>query len=396
MSNKKEPPKPPHETTKMMHGGYSPEEYHGVVNPPITRASTILYPSLDEFEAPFYKYDYGRNNHPLMDEFLTQMTALENGCGALPAPCGMAAISAALMGFLKTGDHLLMVDNAYGCTPRFCKETLENFGIEITYYDPLIGAGIKDLIQDNTRVIFMESPGSATFEIQDVPAIVKVAQAHNITTMLDNSWAGGVFYKPLDHGVDISIVSCTKYINGHSDGLLGVAIAREEKTYQKLATSFRSIGMSAGSEEINLALRGLRTVHLRLREAQKQAEGVIQFLQTRDEVAKIYSPTLKDHPGHDIWKRDFIGSNALLSILLKPAPKEAFKALIEGFQYFRMGDSWGGYESLCQPQHTIVKRRIAVPFEQEGWLLRLHVGMEDVSDLIADLERSLDAYGESL
>ena len=264
-------------------------------------------------------------------------------------------------------------------------------GVEVTYYEPTIGEEISELIQDNTKVIYMESPGSGLFEMQDVPAIAALAKDKGIITMIDNTYASGVLFKPLTHGVDISIISCTKYVNGYADGMLGIAIAGNEEALKKLKYAGRVMGQGAGSEELSLGLRGLKTLHMRIDEAGKRGLEMAKWLQTRNEVQKVYHPALEDHPSHEIWKRDFSGSNGLVSILLKPSSKDALKAFIEGTDIFMLGDSWGAYESLFQPQYLGNCRSVA-KWEEEGYLIRLHIGFEDLEDLKSDLDMAFEKF----
>ena len=383
------------EATKIIHAGHDPNSYHGMVNPPILRASTILYPSLDAYEDPGHPYRYGRYGTPFTEAFTNSLSELEQGYNAIAAPSGLAAISTALQAFLKSGDHLLMVDTVYPPARSYCNNMLKKQGIEVEYYDPLIGAGIADLIKDNTAVIYMESPGSATFEIQDAPAIVKAAQEKGVTTMLDNSWSSGVLFKPLTHGVDVSILSCTKYINGHSDGMLGAAVARDEKTYRILSKAAIDLGICAGTEEVNLGIRGLKTLHLRIKEAGERALKIAEYLQTRNEVQKVYYPGLKDDPNHELLNRDFLGANGIVSILLQNAPREAVVTFAESLKLFPIGSSWGGYESLTQPQY-LDKCRTAVPWKEQGAFMRFQVGFEDTDDLIADLEQAFEKFSAKL
>lgn len=380
MSDKKE-------TTKLIHAGYAPESYHGIVNPPIVRASTILYPSLSAYEDPNHKYRYGRHGTPFTDAFTGALAELEQGYNAITAPSGLGAITTALLAFLKTGDHLLMVDTAYPPTRSFCDNVLTRMGVEVEYYDPLVAGGIKDLIRDNTAVIYMESPGSATFEIQNVPAIVKAAKERGITTMLDNSWSSGVLFKPLTHGVDLSILSCTKYINGHSDAMLGAVVARDEALYARLKKTAIDLGVCGGTEEINLGIRGLKTLHVRMKEAGQRALKIAQWLEGRSEVERVYYPGLENDPNHALLKRDFLGANGIFSIVLKPLAREKLEAFVDALKLFPIGSSWGGYESLLQPQN-LKTCRSAVPWTQEGPCLRLQIGLEDPDDLIADLDQA--------
>ncbi|MCC7304988.1 MAG: cystathionine beta-lyase [Alphaproteobacteria bacterium] len=375
------------EDTNIAHWGRNPEEYFGMVNPPVSRASSILFPTLESYKTGKNPYIYGRTGTPLARHFEEAMAALEGGHKAISTPSGMTAISTALMAFLKAGDHLLITDSLYESSRRYCDNFLPRFGVEVEYYDPLIGPGIEKLIRKNTAVIYMESPGSGTFDMQDVPAIVKAAKKRKIITMLDNSWASGILYKPLAQGVNISILSATKYIGGHSDIMLGAAVADTEENYKKLKSTARDLGVCAGSEEMYLALRGLRTLKVRLKHQQESALKIAKWLQKRPEVQRVYYPVLANDPGHKIWKRDFKGANGLFSILLKPAPEKKVNAFADALELFPVAASWGGYESLLQPQ-DMIKNRSAVAWEEKGALLRLHIGLEDPDDLIADLERA--------
>jgi cystathionine beta-lyase len=376
--------------TKIMHSGRAPDDYFGIVNAPVSRSSTILYPSLDAFEDPNHPYKYGRYGTPTTKHFEAAMTELEGGFGACVAPSGSCAITTALWSFLKAGDHLLIADSVYGPTRDFCDNILSRYGVEVEYYDPFVGADIKGLIRDNTAVIFMESPGSATFDVQDVPAIVGAAQEKGVLTMLDGSWSSGILFKPFEHGVDISIHSASKYICGHSDIMMGIVIARDESLYKTLRKSVIDLGICAGPDDMFLALRGLRTLPIRIKESGQRAARVIEGIKDHSAIEKIYYPALPGHPNHDIWTRDFSGANGIFSVLLKPKTKAAKRACIDALELFPIGSSWGGYESLLQPQN--LKNRSASPWMQEGALLRFQVGLEDVEDLIADLNRAFDAF----
>lgn len=377
-----------------MHAGYDPADYFGVVNPPIVRASTILYPTLASYEDPDHKYRYGRHATPFTDTFTTAMAELENGHDAIAAPSGLAAITTSLLAFLKASDHVLVADSIYPPTRHFCNNVLTRMGVEVEYYDPLIGANIANKIKNNTAMIYMESPGSATYEIQDVPAIVKAAKAQKIITIVDNSWASGILFKPLDHGADISVLSCTKYIGGHSDIMLGAAVARTPELYKKLWATAKDLGICAGTEEISLALRGLRTLPVRMKEAGARGLKIAQWLEKQTGVQRVYHPPLKTDPNHKLWKRDFKGGNGLLSVLLGPSSKKAVRAFVESLELFPIGSSWGGYESLLQPQY-LKSCRTAVPWQEEGFLVRLQVGLEDPEDLIADLKQALEKFNKA-
>ena len=380
--------------TRLIHAGYNPDDYHGVVNSPVVRTSTIIYPDMAAYEDPDHKFRYGRYNTPLVQNFNDALAELEKGYAALVAPSGLSAISTALLGVLNTGDHVLITDSVYPPARFFCDDVLERMGIEVEYYDPHIGAEITSLIKANTKVLYMESPGSGTMDIQDVPALTKAAKAAGLITMLDNSWASGVLFNPIEHGVNISILSCTKYINGHSDGMFGAVVADSEETYKIIKKAAVNLGVCAGSEEVNLGLRGLKTIHLRMKEAGERALKIAQWLEGESPTTKVYHPALPSHKAHEIWKRDYKGCNGLISLQLPAASKETAHAFIESLKLFRIGSSWGGYESLLQPQY-LKSCRTAVPWDEDGFLVRLQVGLEDPDDLIADLQNAFKVFGES-
>jgi cysteine-S-conjugate beta-lyase len=287
------------------------------------------------------------------------------------------------MAFLQVGDHVLVTDGLYPSVRTFCDDVLPRFGVKVTYYDPLIGKGIEKLIKENTKVIYMESPGSATFDVQDVPAIVAVAKKKKILTILDNSWASGLLYKPLAHGVNISITSATKYIGGHSDLMLGVTVTNNKEHYKAVKAMANKLGVCAGADEIYLALRGLRTLKLRLNQHEINTTKIAKWLEKRPEVQRVYYPALPSHPGHKIWKRDFSGANGLMSILLKSVPQKKLNTFVDALMLFPVANSWGGFESLLQPQ---TMKRVTTAWKEKGALLRLHIGLEDPDDLIADFE----------
>lgn len=373
--------------TRLMHAGRKPEEYFGVVNPPICRTSTILYDNLAAYLDPNTKYRYGRVNNPLSQSFEEAVAELEGGFHAISTSCGLSAITTTLMAFLKAGDHVLIVDSCYPPTRFFANKQLHSFGVHVEYYDPMIGAGIKDLIRDNTRAIYLESPGSATFDVQDVPAIVKVARAHDILTIMDNTYAAGVLFRPLDHGVNISVQSAAKYLGGHSDVNLGFAVTDNEDRYKTLKACAVNLGVCAGADDLYLALRGLRTLQMRLDYAEQNMRPVLDWFSGREEVQKLYCPALDDARGHDIWKRDFKGVNGLFSVLFKPDYTfESVARFIDSLELFPVGSSWGGYESLIQPQNMDLYRS---EWTEDGVFLRFQIGNEDAQDLIEDLERGI-------
>lgn len=375
--------------TRIVHAGRARKWAGYSVNVPVVRASTVVFDSMAEMkhavrhrgeQVPYY----GRRGTQTHFAFSDAVCALEGGSGCALYPSGAAAISGALLAFLKTGDHLLMVDAAYEPTRALCEKVLKPLGIETTYYDPLIGAGIAALIRPNTRVIYLESPCSLTMEVQDVPAICAVAKAHNIVTILDNTWASPILCQPFAMGVDISIQAATKYICGHSDVMLGTASANDRHWPQLREHSYL-LGYCASADDVYLAARGLRTLGVRLAQHERNTLQIVEWLAQRPEVAAILHPALPQHPGHAIFKRDFSGSNGLFSFVLKQGDAAAVTAFVEGMQHFKMGFSWGGYESLVLANLDVQALRSVTKWPYQGPLIRLHIGLEDPSDLIADL-----------
>jgi cystathionine beta-lyase len=368
--------------------GCLPDTY-GIVNIPPYRASTILFPTFKEFEqaeSGQRQYSYGRYGTPSTHALETTIATLEDADHAIVTSSGLAAIVVALMAFLKSGDHLLMVDSVYGPARRFCEKELRKFGVEITYYEPLIGGDIASLIKENTKVVYLESPGSLTFEVQDIPAIVKATRAKNpaITLMIDNTWATPLYFKPFDHGIDVSIHAVTKYMSGHSDLVMG-AVNCKKKHYAPLQQTYLSLGSTPGGDNCYLALRGLRTMGLRLKQQWENAMQVAQWLKTRPEVEEVLYPALPGAPGHELWKRDFTGASSLFAFAMKPASQKALAAMLDDLEYFGMGYSWGGFESLITPFDP-KKSRTAGKWPYSGPGVRLHIGLEDPDDLIKDLE----------
>ncbi|MGH1378260.1 MAG: cystathionine beta-lyase [Alphaproteobacteria bacterium] len=376
-----------HKETKLMHAGRKPEDYFGVVNPPICRTSTILYDDLDAYFDPNTKFRYGRVGNPLSCAFEEAISDLEGGYNAITSSSGMSAISTALLSFVKSGDHVLIVDTCYPPTRFFANKQLRSYGVDVEYYDPMIGDGINDLIRENTSVIYLESPGSATFEVQDVPAIVKAAKGRGVITVMDNTYSAGVLFRPLDHGVNISVQSAAKYLGGHSDVNLGVAVADSKANYNILKSCAINLGTCASAEDLYLAMRGLRTLEMRLGYAAKNMMSVLTWFKGRDEVQSLYSPILENSVGHDNWKRDFSGVNGVFSVLFKPEyKKDDISRFVDSLSLFPVGSSWGGYESLIQPQDMKSYRS---NWQKEGFFLRFQIGNENVDDLIADLEQGI-------
>ena len=381
--------------TVIAHAGRHPEDNQGTVNPPVHHASTILFPTLEAYEESrnnlFEGVNYGRIGTPTSHAFEEAVTALHGGLKTVSLPSGLSAIVTALMAFLESGDHLLMCDSVYGPSRvRVCGHLLARSDVETTYYDPLIGAGIAELIRPETKVIFMESPGSLTFEVQDVPAIAAAAREKGVLTMIDNTWASPLLCRPLELGVDVVIEAATKYISGHSDVMLGAVTVATDEHFRKLKWTAISFGAAAGPDDLYLGLRGLRTLSVRLERHQKNALRVAQWLDGRAEIERVLYPALPGDPGHGLWQRDFDGASGLFGVLLgQGVEKSAFAAMIDGFELFGLGDSWGGYESLVLPTRP-GRLRTATDWTHEGLSFRLHVGLEDPVDLIAELEKGLE------
>ncbi|HEY9344417.1 MAG TPA: cystathionine beta-lyase [Inquilinus sp.] len=380
--------------TILAHAGRHPRENHGMVNPPVYHSSTVLWPTvaaMDASHAGFEHgvYSYGRVGTPTSEAFEDAVTALEGGYGTVAVSSGLAAVNVALTAFVKAGDHVLVTDSAYGPTRRYADTVLSRFGVEVEYYDPLAGAGIEALFRGNTRLVYLESPGSLTFEVQDVPAIAAAARSRGILTALDNTWATPLGFDAFGHGVDVTVHAATKYMVGHSDAMMGIVGAREKSVWLKLKSFAVTSGHCAGPDDLYLAQRGLRTMGVRLRQHQENALEIARWLQARPEVARVLYPALPQDPGHALWRRDFTGASGLFAIVLQPASAPQVAAMLDGMELFQMGASWGGYESLILPTHP-EKIRTATTWQAEGPGVRLHVGLEDPADLIADLEAGFD------
>ena len=371
--------------TRLVHAGRNPSEQHGFVNTPIYRGSTVLADTIDDYQGGLNRYTYGTQGTPTTDALATAWTELAGASGTVLTPSGLAAITVALLAVLGTGDHLLVTDSAYFPTRRFCDGTLKRFGVETTYYDPKLGGGIAELFRPNTRAVMVEAPGSQSFEMQDVPAIAEAARARDVCVVMDNTWATPLFFPPHARGVDIAIEAGTKYLSGHSDLLLGLTSAND-RYWPALKRCFTEFAMCAGPEDVFLALRGLRTMELRLREAERQALAMARWLAERPEVLRVLHPALPDSEGHDLWRRDFLGSSGLFSVVLKPAPRAAVAAMVDGLELFGIGASWGGYESLVIP-FDCAPYRTATAWNPGGPTLRLSIGLEDLDDLRGDLDR---------
>ncbi len=376
------PPRRP--ATDIIHKGRNPVAQHGFVNPPVYRGSTVLFPDLATLESGKQAYTYGRKGHPTMRALEDALCALEGGTRTILTSSGLSAVTTALLCFAKAGDHILVVDTCYRPTRLFCDDVLGGLGVEVTYYDPLIGSGIAPLLRANTRLVYTESPGSQTFEVQDIPAIAAACHQREIWLLMDNTWATGRYFKPFQHGVDVSIQAGTKYVVGHADAMLGIVTAGERAAKQ-LQKMHWLIGDCAGSEEIFLGLRGLRTMDLRLRQHHAASVEMARWLQQRLEVEAVLHPALPDFPGHGLWVRDFQGASGLFSVVLKSASRAGLAAMLDGLKLFGMGYSWGGYESLVVPFDPASYRSATTSAHGGKSCLRLHIGLEDVEDLKADL-----------
>jgi cystathionine beta-lyase len=373
--------------TKLAHAGYAPRDFHGFVNPPVVHASTVLFPDAQTMRTRNLRYTYGTRGTPTSEALCIAIDSLEGSAGTIAVPSGLAAVTVPLLAFLSAGDHILLVDTIYFPTRRFADTMLKRLGVEVEYYEPEIGADIAKLVKPNTRVIFTESPGSNTYEIQDIPAITAVAREHGIITMLDNTWATPLFFKPLDHGVDISIHAATKYPGGHSDILLGT-VSANEKCWDQLYNTYLTLGTCAGPDDVYQGLRGLRTMGLRLKHHEASALEIARWLEGRPGVVKVLHPGLESHPGHAIFKRDFSGSSGTFSFVLDGGEAQA-DAFLDALRIFGLGYSWGGYDSLAV--NASLADRTVASRDYGGAIMRLHIGVEDVADLMSDIEGALAA-----
>ena len=374
--------------TAVVHLGREPRKYMGAVNTPVFRASTILFPTLDDLErASRGEYDglsYGLHGLPTVVDLQQAVAALEGGHAAFAVPSGLTATTLPLLALAHAGDHVLVTDAVYGPTRRFCENHLRRAGVDVSYYDPLAGASIERAFRPNTRIVFTESPGSLTFEVQDIRAIAAVAHARNAKVILDNTWATPLGFRAFDLGVDVSVHAATKYIGGHSDVLLGVIVVNAE-THAPLYRIWTDMGVTASSDDCFLGLRGLRTLAIRLAQHQASALRIAAWLRDRSEVAEVLYPALPGSRGHELWTRDFLAASGLFGVVLKPVSHARIAAMLDGMRLFGMGWSWGGFESLVIPTYP-ERGRSATQWQAAGPSLRLHIGLEDAEDLIEDLE----------
>ena len=359
---------------------------HGMVNPAVYHASTITFPTVKALHQRDQDYTYGRKGTPTSRALETAIAALEGGHNCKVSSSGLAAVTTTLLAFLKTGDHLLIPDAVYYPVRQLCDSLLKGLGIETTYYNPLIGCGIAGLIRSNTKVVYCESPGSQTMEVQDVPAIAGLAHDKNCIVILDNTWSGGFYFNAFGHGCDVSIQAATKYIVGHSDAMLGSTVCNE-KTWEQFKHAYETMGQFAGPDDMYLALRGLRTMSVRLERHMRNALTVAEWLRGRNEVESVLHPALSNDPGHQVWKRDFTGSSGLFSVVLKPTSEQSVAAMLDDLNLFGMGFSWGGFESLVVPFKPV---RTATAWTAQGPCFRFHIGLENTDDLIDDLKQGFE------
>jgi len=359
---------------------------HGIVSPAVYHASTILYPTYQAIKDKTQTYQYGRRGTPTSRSVEEAIATLENGHASKVAPSGLAAVTTTLLSFLKPGDHLLMVDSVYSPVRHFCDTLLKNWGVVTEYYDPLLGGAISAFIRASTRVVYCESPGSQTMEVQDVPAIAEAAHKAGAVVVVDNTWSGGHYFNVFAHGGDISVHAATKYIVGHSDAMMG-AVTCNEATWPRFKEGYETLGQFAGPDDMYLTLRGLRTIDVRLERHMKSALKIADWLKGRGEVDEVLYPALPGAPGHELWRRDFTGASGLFSVVLKPQSEAALGQFLDGLELFGMGYSWGGFESLCIP---FKPHRSAKPWTRQGTALRFHIGLEDPDDLVADLSAGFE------
>lgn len=389
----------------LTHAGRAPIRVGAPVNMPVHRASTILSPTLEAFEANergdsmLKNVCYGALGTENAFALCEAVNQLEQGAGSMVTSSGLAACTLSILAFVGAGDHVLMPDSVYGPQRMFCETILRKYGVETTFYDPRVGAGIEVLIKANTRVVYTEAPGSQTFEMQDIPAIVKAAHAHGSVVIIDNTWASPLYFKPLTLGVDICIEAATKFIAGHSDLVMGVITARTHELYKQMRSFCIQMGEIASPDDCYMALRGLRTMGVRMEAQYASALELAHWLQTRPEVKQVLYPPLENDPGHELWARDFTGGGALFSIVLDKMPRKAISAMLDGYRLFSIGASWGGYDSLvelCHPERTALNRIPPVWNGDNCTLIRYAIGLEDVEDLRKDLEDGFARMAQAL
>lgn len=378
------------DTTKLVAAGRPHRRPSHPVNPPVERASTYLFPTYDDYIEGGKNIVYGRLGGPTHRALEEAVTALEGGVETRLAPSGLQAVNASLLAFVKSGDRILMSDSVYDPTRKFAQNFLARFGVETAFYDPLIGPELAGMMTPNTTIVFAESPGSLTFEVQDIPALAQVAHAGGAKLIVDNTWAAGFFFKPIAHGADVVVQAATKYLSGHSDCLLGTITSADEETARRIFLALLQIGSNVSADDAYLTLRGMRTLAARMAAHEATGVALAKWLERRPEVASVLHPAHKSCPGHMKWKRDFQGASGLFSVIFNPVPLPRLKSFFNTLRLFGMGFSWGGYESLCIHVHP-EKNRSATKWTAEGPVLRFHAGLEDAGDLIADLENAFAA-----
>ena len=374
-------------STQVAHVGRHPDEFGGAVNTPVFRASTMLFDSVADLEraerGDYAGITYGLHGLPTVRDLQAAIAALEGGSAGFAVPSGLTATTLPLLALTRAGDHVLVTDSVYNPTRRFCTNTLVRYGVEVEYYDPLIGAGIARHMKPNTRVVFAESPGSLSFEVQDVPALAAAAHAHGARLILDNTWATPLNFRAFDHGVDVAVHAITKYIGGHSDLLLGVVVCNDD-TRPALHRLWTDMGVTPSPDDCFLGLRGLRTLGVRMARHEASARALAGWLATRPEVRQVLYPALPSDPGHALWRRDFHCASGLFGVVLQPVGRDAIARMLDGLRLFGMGWSWGGFESLIVPTWP-ERARTVTSWNPGGPSLRLHIGLEDPQDLMADL-----------
>lgn len=371
--------------TTLVTGGRDPFGYHGFINPPVYRGSTVLAPTVDDLLGYRQPYIYGRRGTPTSVAFQDALRALDHSAGVVLCSSGLAAVSTALSSCLAAGDHLLMTDSVYRPARHFCDAVLSRLGIETTYFDPLISNdALAALIRPSTKLLYLEAPGSQSMEVQDIPRLTACAHDQGLLVAMDNTWATPLFFDAIAHGVDLVVQAGTKYIAGHSDVMIGM-VSASPRALPALEQYHRDTGQCVSPDDVFLAMRGLRTLGVRLRQHQANALRVARWLAQRPEVQRVWHPALEQDPGHALWSRDFRGATGLFSVVLQPAPAQAVADLLEGLKYFGMGYSWGGFESLAIP-FDCAAYRSATHWQPGGPCLRFHIGLEDVDDLLADLD----------
>ena len=378
--------------TQLSHLGNHPFDYYGFVNPPVVHASTVLFPDYETMKKRDQKYLYATRGTPTTDALAEAIDHLEGSAGTIIVPSGLAAVSVPMLAFAKAGDHCLIVDSIYGPTREFADTMLTRLGVTIEYFDPHIGDGFPQLLRDNTAIVVLEAPGSNTFEMLDVAAISSAAHQIDAVVMLDNTWATPLLFKPLDHGVDISIHALTKYPGGHSDLVLG-SVSANEKHWKQLHDAQLQLGVCAQGDDCFAVLRGLRTMGVRLARHEKSALKIATWLDGKKQVSRVLHPALPSDPGHALWKRDFSGSSGLFSFVLKDASDAQVGDFLNALTFFGLGYSWGGYESLAVSVNT--SDRVIAKGPKDGRLIRLQIGLEDTNDLMADIDIALKATGIS-